>query len=313
MRIQGRTGAGRIAARVMDSDPLKPTLTILTIAVASWLAVATGCTMASLERHTVAQAESAVDLRYREIMDNLAMIAYDRAALPSYASIYCGTIFVQDQGGLLSTTTFSLNTATEAINPSVNRQISQNWVLDPLTSPEKLEAVRGACQWAIAGPDGVYPSTMPLLIRPEQAPPGPYRHFGVADKLAQLPPDWLGKGCKNEVPKCACYKAHCHDVWVWVTPEGMKSFAEFTLIIQNIARVSINSRTLFNLPPVFNSIVVATADQDPTHRVSITAQIVVDQSEHLVTDTPYAPTRIDNEGKDSVLQSVVSAAGIATH
>ena len=243
-----------------------------------------GCTMMSLERQTVTQTDTAIDIRYREVMDNLALIARNPSALPSYATIYSGTASVQDTGQLISTTTLPWSVGSEALNPSFMRQIGDNWVLDPLVDPEKMEAIRAACQWAIGGPDRVYPDSRSLLIRPDQAPKGPERHFGVAERLAQLPPGWLGVGKHADIPACAFYKAHCGDTWVWVNPGGMKGLAEFTIILQDIARIPINSQTLFNLPPVFTPIVFATADSKPTDRFQTTVQAVVDQGGHLVTD-----------------------------
>lgn len=157
----------------------------------------------SLERHAVAQSDSAVEVRYQEVLDNLARIAHDPSALPSYASIFSGTIFVQDQGQVVSSNVLpyiSSNKGLAALNPSIQRQISQNWVLDPISAPEKLEALRAACQWAIGGPEHVTPYSMSLLIRPDQAPAGSDRHFSVADDLARLPAGWLGIGKHKDIP-----------------------------------------------------------------------------------------------------------------
>ena len=271
----------------------------------------TGCTMMSLDRHTVAQSNSTIDLRYREVMDNLALIANDRSSLPSYSSIFAGTVSVQDSGTLNSTTTWPFSAGMEAVNPSFNRQISQNWTLDPIMVPEKLEAMRATCQWVIGGPGRVSKESMSLLIRPEQAQPGPDRHFGVADKLAQMPAGWLGVGRLKDVPLCARYKAHSGLTWVWVTPDGMKGLADFTLIIQQIARVYSNHPTLFNFPPVYSPIVFAVPDTDGADkRIRITAQVFADQSGHLVTESPYWKMRLDTLGADANLRSAISASGI---
>jgi len=84
-----------------------------------------GCTMLSLERHTVAQNDSAMDMRYREVLENLALIARDPSALPSYASIFSRTIYVQDQGEFISTNIFpfigAVNPGSIQANPSLNR------------------------------------------------------------------------------------------------------------------------------------------------------------------------------------------------
>jgi hypothetical protein len=287
-----------------------------------------GCTMMSLERHTLAQTESAIDLRYREIMDNLAMVACDPASLPAYSSIFAGTIQITDQQQLVSTTAWQHviskpiqdGFSSEAMNPVVSRTVFQNWTLDPIVVPEKLEAMRACCQWAIGGPEHVYPDSMSLLISPDKAPAGSARHFDVADKLERLPPGWLHVGCLKDVPGCALYKAHCGGTWVWVMPEGIKGLADFSLIIQNIARVYSNSPTLFNLPPAYLPTRFQTADSpiienknDPKSRqVRMTAMVYVDQGGHLIPDVPYCPVRIDNVSVDSHVKSQINAAAVAT-
>jgi hypothetical protein len=278
----------------------------------------TGCTMMSLERHTVGQADSAIDLRYREIMENLAQVAVDRSTLPNFTTVFSGTVSVQDTGQLVLAPTWPVaghvygGSASGVITPSFNRQISQNWTLDPIIVPEQLEAMRAALQWAIGGPQNVYPDSWSLLISPEQAQPGPYRHFGVVDKLASMPVGWLCAGQKADVPACAHYKAHCGDHWVWVTPDGMRGLADLTLVIQDIARVPINAPTLFNFPPSYSSITLKTADpQAADSRMRVTAQLTVDQSGRLYTD-PFIPIRIVNAGGDSALRSIITAASITT-
>jgi hypothetical protein len=290
------------------------TMEVRIIAMAAAVCLSSGCTMMSLERHTVAQVDTTTELRYKEVMNNLAMIVNDPSSLPNYTSIFSGTIFVQDTGQLLSTTTwpFAPLVGSQATNPSVNRQISQNWTLDPVLVPEKLEAMRAACQWAIGGPAYVSQDSMSLLVRPQDAPVGPDRHFGVAANLAELPAGWLHIGSPKDVPKCPRYKAHCGTTWVWVMPDGMKGLADFTLIIQNIARIQINSSTLFNPPPVYTPITFLAKDRDPSDRIQVTAQVVVDQSGHLQTDLPYLPIRVETTGVDSAIRSAISAAGISS-
>ena len=279
----------------------------------------TGCTMMSLERHTVAQSNSAVDLRYHEVLENLAMVARDPSSLPSYSSIFSGTIFVQDQGQLTSTNVLPYKGAVApgAVggNISLNRQISQNFTLDPVATPEKLEAIRAACQWAVYGAEGVNPDSMSLLIRAEDAPPGPGRHFGVSQKLAALPCGWLGKGCLADVPACARYKAHAGSVWVWVKPDGMKGLTDFTLIIQEIARVSINSPSLFRPMSVYPPIIFETTETADTRRGNLrfTATVTVDQGGHLVTGQPVLLRgHRQRRQRSRICGSVIGAAGIAT-
>jgi hypothetical protein len=40
---------------------------------------------------------------------------------------------------------------------------------------------------------------------------------------------WYGRGGKHDVPKDACYVAHCGDCYVWVCPDGLKDLSTLTI------------------------------------------------------------------------------------
>ena len=308
----------------------------------------TGCTTWALERHTLAQGESAADLRYQEVLDNLALVAQDPAALPAYSSIFAGTAQVVDTEQVSSATLWVgksvMGTAragflSETGTPQLSRSVSENWSLDPLIAPEKIEALRCACRWVLYGPQEACASCPGLLESPDEAPT-PGRHFGVADRLAQLPPGWLHVGGLKDVPLAAPYKAHCDDAWVWVLPDGLEGLADFTLVFQDVARVNINSESLFHTetpPCVFarggelNPLLVWAASavgsslgspqglltapalfpgkgfSRPMPTLEVSAY--VDRQHHLVPGFPYRPIRFENLGADSSLRSQVSASG----
>jgi hypothetical protein len=50
---------------------------------------------------------------------------------------------------------------------------------------------------------------------------------------------WIMHGCKQDVPKCACLVGHYRgcgcDCYVWITPENMKTFRDFVLIVLSLA------------------------------------------------------------------------------
>ncbi len=95
----------------------------------------------------------------------------------------------------------------------------------------------------------------------------------------------------------------------------MKGLTDFTLIIQDIARVSINSPTLFHLPPAHAPIVFETADtlRNPASRQKVTVQVAVDETGRLVTAAPYVPFRLDTLGSDNAnLRSAIGAAGVSS-
>jgi hypothetical protein len=278
-----------------------------------------GCTTVSLERHTVAQSGSAVDLRYHEVLDNLAMVASDPMALPAYSSIFAGSAQITDAGQLTSTTLWQHAVGagsqngfgSETLNAQVSRQVVENWTLDPIVVPEKLEAMRAACRWLIYGPDRLTPEDVALLASPlEDHSPG--RHFGVAERLGRLPAGWLHVGRRKEAPAHACYKAHCGHTWVWVDADGTEGLADFTLVIQDIARVNINSPTLFYPLPLPSPLRFRTWPDytAPDGRAfTVTATVAVAPDGRLVPDQPYYRWRADNVGADAHLRSIINASG----
>jgi hypothetical protein len=287
------------------------------------LSACTGCTTAALQRHANSQSGSPVDLRYRETLENLAMVAENSFALPAYSSIFSGTAQITDTAQLVSTTAVGPGMPGEMLNPQFTRVVLGNWTLDPLNAPEKLEAVRCACRWVIYGQDWACHDCVGLLETPQRFP-CPGRHFGVADRLRQLPLEWLHRGGKQDVPAQACYKAHSGDVWVWVMPEDVKALADFSLILQDIARVDINSITLqyirpapsdFTFPtqprllPCFDA-GCAKGPHDGTIPANVIAEVYVDPCYKLMPDIPYYRWRIENLGSDSSLRSQINASGL---
>jgi hypothetical protein len=290
--------------------------------IAILLCCGSGCTMLSLERHTVAQSASTGDLRYREVMDNLAMSAANPSALPYYATIYSGSAQVSDTFGAISTTTWQHvvgknGFGSEAFNPSEQRQIIENWTLDPVVYSAKLEAMRACAKWVLFGPNSLNEEEMSLLINPDAAPPGPNPHFDVADRLANLPSGWVHIGRLCDVPACACYKAHCAQTWAWVEGAGMQGLADYTLVLQSIGRVDPNSPTLFNFGPAFTYVKFLTLDSPVTtpegRYVRMYAQVYLDSSGRLMPDTPYFAAQQSDQQSLSHLRSVINLAVPVPH
>ena len=129
-----------------------------------------GCTSLALERNTISQAESHTDLRYREVVENLAMIAANRASLPSFSSIYAGTIDISDVQQMTSGTSVARfakkkpGTTTvlsaELLDTQASRSVKGVWTLNPVAAPEKLVALRCTCWWVLFGPESLCPECM---------------------------------------------------------------------------------------------------------------------------------------------------------
>jgi hypothetical protein len=307
-------------------------------------------------------------------------MAVNRWVLPTYCTIYAGTATVSDTAAINSSSltfareaiaaggTFTtLDTAT--LDPQLQRQVTQNWTLDPTSAPEALTAMRCACWWALDGPACLSPADFAILdgyharltITPwtlaglqsivaaedtavipavaalqgkefakvddlwsELVQQGPkdqlqkYKgsilcqvedldegyHYDVARDLAKLPPGWLHVGCCKDVPKNACYQAHCHNTYVWVTPDGMIGLSTLTLVLQFIARRNVND---FYFPKPVARKITKTVGRD-------TVTIYVDDRGRPVSD-PCQPCqhyyavkqRITNTGGDQYLRSLISA------
>lgn len=282
----------------------------------------TGCTSLSLQRESLQTTDTAMDIRYREVVENLALIANNPATLPTYASIFSGTIQITDSAGLGSATTWqSAGAATSKLNgfqtmalsPALSRNTSSNWSLDPIIAPEKLEAMRSACQWVLYGPEFIPEHCLHLLTSPEQDRTFG-RHFGVVERLNRMPAGWLHVGCHADVPRHALYKSHAGKTWVWVMPEGLEGLSEFTLILQDIAWVSINSLSLYDTPTPPFVLTRTSGPKDANEKdqrvVSVRATVKTEKDKtDLAEAEPYRQLRFDNRGTASALRSQIAAAG----
>jgi hypothetical protein len=134
----------------------------------SVLAIGPGCTSVALKRATLAQAESSTDLRYKEVIENLAMSAAEPDILPSYSSIYAGSTDVNDviratsasvwvRAALKHPGWFATFFSTQTADFVGSRAVKSNWTLDPTIVPEKLRAMRAASRWVTLGREEVGP------------------------------------------------------------------------------------------------------------------------------------------------------------
>jgi hypothetical protein len=109
-----------------------------------------GCTAQALRRRTVLQAETWTELPYRQVLENLAMVANRPDVLPSYSVIDAGTTSVNDTVGVNGVLNILPTGATNgSFDPNVKRSINGNWVLTQVTGPEKLRALHLAFQYGI--------------------------------------------------------------------------------------------------------------------------------------------------------------------
>ena len=292
---------------------------------------ATGCTNLALNRDSLKMAESLTDLRYQEVMENLAMIAANPATLPSFSSIYAGTTDVSDtvSGNSVTTLTRVLskpvgsatNISAESNDVMLMRMVRDNWTLDPVVVPEKLRALRLACWWVLFGPEAVtndydvyLTHYRPKNLDPNNSFPGDPAgfYFDVADRLAKLDRCWLHVTNRKGVPWNAAYQAHCGNIYVWVARENIPQLSEFALVIQGIARVTLPS--VYNPTPVVQAYKVTyKKGSTPPWNPAIdnlqvqSVSFSIDEKGNLAGQFPLK-VRMDNLGSSADLRSQIANA-----
>jgi hypothetical protein len=109
-----------------------------------------GCTAHSLRRHTITQAGTWTDIPYRQVMENLAIVANNPDALPCYSVIDAGTTTINDTFGINGLVNILPKGAGNGtFDPNAKRSIGGNWVLTQVTGPEKLRALHLAFKYGV--------------------------------------------------------------------------------------------------------------------------------------------------------------------
>jgi hypothetical protein len=201
-----------------------------------------GCaTQASLRDNTVRTAATLTDLNYQQVLNNVAMFVANPAALPSVAVVNSGTVTVTDQKAYSTSATYSptlpfsqqgggaLPILTLLFNPSVQRQLTENWTVTPVTDVDSLRRIRCAFQLLVlrGGQTSDCQNCRQLLED---------FFLGESDRMDCLVPSgWYGTGCKADVPHDACYVGHCGTTYVWVMPDGLEGLTRFTMTVLELA------------------------------------------------------------------------------
>lgn len=113
-----------------------------------------GCTTHRfLDRNVVRQSSTLTDLMYQQVLDNVAMFANNRSALPHLAVIGDGTTQAQDGGTLGANLAWNATTFTGASLPlNGSRQLIENWKLQPVMTAGRIRRLRCAFQLLYGAP-----------------------------------------------------------------------------------------------------------------------------------------------------------------
>lgn len=206
------------------------------------LLATSGCqTHLALRDSTLRTTGSLTDVNYQQVLDNVARFVANPSSLPSVAVINAGTVTVADQKSYNASATYSptltfaqqgggaLPILTLLFNPSGQRNVTENWSLAPVTDIDNLRRIRCAFQLLVldGGQTTDCVSCRGLL---EQF------YVGETDRMdCVIPRGWFHVGCKQDVPKHACYVGRYGDTYVWVLPEGIEGLALFTMTVIDLA------------------------------------------------------------------------------
>jgi hypothetical protein len=139
-----------------------PHSSFLMLFISVLCALGPGCTHYRLEVNTVKQAQTVVDLEYRQILDNLAMFCLNREALPSLVTLKTGASQVGDTGsaGFLGTSGLTYGSPANfyssfGSSPTITgtRTIVDQWGSSPVTDDNNLLLLQKAFRCALGWKD----------------------------------------------------------------------------------------------------------------------------------------------------------------
>lgn len=192
---------------------------------------APGCAHRQLRESTLRQATTITELRYGQVLDNLAMAAAHPDVLPYFAIVADGTAQVQNNAGGTGTLEWDpFGLKAETLTLTGSHTVVEQWGLDPTKDPERLEAMRCAYRYVSRGPGDDCSDCLERL-----------HHFKLDQKIAAIPPGFFHAGYARDVPKHACYVGKYHHKCVWVTADGVEALTRLTPVILDIATADLDS------------------------------------------------------------------------
>lgn len=138
--------------------------TFITLATAALAAGAVGCTHQSLTRHTVLTTTTVTEIKYTEVLNNLAMFSIHPETLPNHVHLADGVVQINDRAGFGQSggfTTFGGTTfGIDQFGPDGQRQVTEQWGTDATTDPERLTDLQDLYRVAL----GLSPLPLPNAI-----------------------------------------------------------------------------------------------------------------------------------------------------
>lgn len=204
-----------------------------------------GCQALELEHKTVHLAGTLPDIYSQEVLDNLALLAAKPGSLPYFSVMQVGNAAIQHQFTAITNLTWDY-TFIAALGKFIQHfdkkqltlepaeQDTVYWNPLPVRNPGQLDLIRCALETALGQTPCADCSTKLC------------NYFaGNPARYAAMQPGWVASGKKHDVPKGACWVAHCGKCYVWVIPGSEPTFIEFALGILDIA-TAVNVAELAN-------------------------------------------------------------------
>lgn len=128
----------------------------ITWLVALAVMLVSGCTSQQLCNNTINQMATVHELQQQQVLDNLAMFVCNRDSYPYFSVVVSGVCSLSDSGTLAVPNGFarsglSFLYSSLGINPSVTRNLQENWQINPVNDSLKLTLMRCVYQRAVAG------------------------------------------------------------------------------------------------------------------------------------------------------------------
>lgn len=193
------------------------------------IVLVTGCTHDHLRHGTLRTANTLPDLQYKQVLNNLAMFSENPSAIPYFAVVGTGTIQVTDRGQAATEfawTSEMMEVMRERmLGFEAERQLAEQWEVAPVTSPDKLKAMRCLYQVAVTGrTSDCYDCSGAIQAS-----------FTSEKDRCPLPRCWFHVGGKKDVPRDASFVGRYGHTYVWVMPDGVDALARFTFAMLDIA------------------------------------------------------------------------------
>jgi hypothetical protein len=114
-----------------------------------------GCTSTALERSTVSQSMSTSNMRYRQVLQCLAVVAHDPGAAPSFSILTSGGTTLSDTLSFDSMTVVDQAVkgfSQQTLMLGAKRNPDLSWTINPVAAEPLQDGLRYACLWALYGP-----------------------------------------------------------------------------------------------------------------------------------------------------------------